>query len=72
MSNVVNFKRRLTPAEDILEQFTEAKPTGVVCLGFDSDGGMMFGTDLEDKAEILWLLENAKTDLMSQVIGGPE
>jgi hypothetical protein len=61
---------RPTPAEDILEQVTEAKPTGVVCLGFDSNGEMFFGTDLEDKAEILWLLENAKADLMASAIMG--
>ena len=44
----------------------------VVIVGYDEDGSLYFSSNKADGAEIVWLLECAKHELMRAACGGME
>lgn len=67
MENVVDFPGITTldhPPERILQKAAEAGLTDVVILGYDKDGEEWFASSVSNGAEVLWLLERLKLELL--------
>jgi hypothetical protein len=52
------------PPERILDQAQKAGLTEVVVLGYDKDGEEYFSSSIADGAEVIWLLERLKLQLL--------
>ena len=50
--------------ERILEKALNAKLTDVVVIGYDREGNEWFASSIADGAEVLWLLERLKLQLL--------
>ena len=67
MTNVVDFPGITTidlEPERIIEKAREAKLTDVVILGYDTDGNEWFASSITDGAEVVWLIERLKLELL--------
>lgn len=67
MENVVDFPgitKLDLPPERIIQKAAEAGLTDVVILGYDKDGEEYFVSSVADGAEVLWLLERLKLQLL--------
>ncbi len=67
MTNVVNFPGITTLDTDpyrALDFARNAGLTDVVILGYDSEGDEWFASSVADGAEVLWLLERLKLQLL--------
>ncbi len=65
--NVVTFPGITTldiPPERILQKAGEAGLMDVVVLGYDKNGDEYFASSVADGAEVLWLLERLKLQLL--------
>jgi hypothetical protein len=66
-AEIVNFPGVTTldfPPESIIQKASEAGLTDVVILGYDKDGEEWFASSVADGAEVLWLLERLKLQLL--------
>jgi hypothetical protein len=52
------------PPERIIQKASEAGLMDVVILGYDKDGEEYFASSVADGAEVLWLLERLKLQLL--------
>lgn len=67
MTNVVDFPGISTidlEPQRIIEKSLNAKLTDVVVIGYDSEGNEWFASSIADGAEVLWLLERLKLQLL--------
>lgn len=55
------------PAERILDRAVKADLTDVVVIGYTKEGERYFASSYASGPEVLWLLENAKHDLITVV-----
>jgi hypothetical protein len=62
--NLNNVTRLDLPPDRVLESAV-GKLEGVVILGYDKDGEEYFASSYADGADVLWLMERAKLDLLS-------
>ncbi len=53
------------PADRILDGARDADLGGVVILGWDRDGEEYFASSIADGADVLWLLERLKLELLT-------
>ena len=53
------------PVERILEGANEAGLKAIVILGYDGDGDEYFASSIADGADVLWLLERLKLQLLT-------
>ena len=51
------------PVDQILEA-AKGKMQGVVLLGYDNNDELYFASTIADGGEVIWLLENAKKQLL--------
>ena len=68
MSNVIplgNITRLEIPTERVLEQAKGHCTDGVVVLGFDDDGTLYFASSIPDGGAVIWLLDQAKLELLT-------
>ena len=66
MSNVVNLgciTKLNLPVDRVLDEAKD-RLEGVVIIGYDKDGEEYFASTYADGADVLWLLERAKHELM--------
>lgn len=70
MTNVVRFtgisRLDLNP-ETVINSSLEAGLSGVVIIGYDSDGEEYFASSYADGGDVLWLLERMKMSLLKIV-----
>ena len=53
------------PTDTILEQAKgHVTNGGIMVLGYDAAGGLYFASSMADGGEVLWLLEQAKKELL--------
>jgi len=67
MSNVTDFpgvSRASTPVPKILASAAGQRLQSVVVIGWREDGKIYFASSDSDGAEVLWLMENAKLELL--------
>lgn len=67
MSNVVEMDaptRLRTPVPTVLARAAGAGLEDVVAIGWKQDGTLYFASSESDGAEVLWLLEKARLELM--------
>ena len=67
MRNVIELPvitRLDSPADSVLENNMGAL-NDVVLIGYDKDGEFFFASNKADGAEVLWLLEKAKQELLN-------
>jgi hypothetical protein len=62
--NLNNVTRLDIPADRVLGSAV-GKLEGVVILGYDKDGEEYFASSYADGADVLWLLERAKLDILT-------
>jgi hypothetical protein len=53
-----------TPPPKVLEYAARANLQDVVVLGWDDDGNLYFASSSADGAEVNWLLDSAKQELL--------
>ena len=53
------------PPDRILES-TKGKMQSVLLMGWDKNGDLYFASSIADGGEILWLMEHAKIQLLTQ------
>lgn len=53
------------PAERVIDAAKSADLTGVVILGWDTDGKEYFASSIADGADVLWLMERLKLQLLN-------
>jgi hypothetical protein len=67
MSNVTDFPgttRNPTPVPKILASAAGQRLQSVIVIGWKEDGEIYFASSDSDGAEVLWLMENAKLELL--------
>ena len=67
MGKVVQFngeKREDVPISEVLDHAKTQLEGGVVLIGYDKSGELYFASSYADNALTLWLLENAKHELI--------
>lgn len=67
MSEVVDFPGETvlpTPVPKVLARAAGSNLTDVVVLGWTKDGELYFASSSADGAEVLWVMEQAKHELM--------
>ena len=72
MSNVKDFPgvtRHTTPVNKILATAAAARLQDIVIIGFRENGELYFASSSPDGGDCLWLLENAKYELLAAVRG---
>lgn len=52
------------PADRVLNAALDAGLTGVVVLGWDADENEYFASSIADGADVLWLMERLKKQLL--------
>jgi len=72
MSNIISLiksdeKDSKTLSKELLEQAIKGEITDVVILGYDKHGYEFYSSVEEDPAEIIWMLERTKLNLLRTV-----
>ena len=52
------------PVERIITSAEEANLESIVVIGWEDDGSFYFASSISDGADVLWLLEKAKKQLL--------
>jgi hypothetical protein len=55
------------PVEHVLDGAAEADLKCIVVLGYDTEGNEFFSSSMADGADVLWLLERLKRQLLASV-----
>ena len=64
-----NLTRLNIPTDRVLEEAKGKIKGGIILIGYDVDGEEYFASSLADGAEVLWLLERCKQELLNGAAG---